>query len=432
MEMEAKIQTGENHTNTLFVGMIIIGLFALSRILSIVPLAYLPTVLCLIYAFVGNETGSTFLAFFLIPNTGFCTINGNAICGYYVICVVLRYLINNRVVRINRIAPVIMFLSVTLVSVLLNGNYSSYFGYIKLFFYFAYMYIILAKYSDLICIGTRLYIYGATIGVLFGLVHRLLNNKAILSISRFDRFTGLAGDPNYYSAILALAISLLIIVIVENKNRIALYWVMLIILLLGGFSSLSRGFVVTIIGEFVFFLLYILFSRRNKIFLRFSIISLIIISCALLVRYTNIYSMVLSRFQEDSITTGSGRIDIWNWYLSRLSSDQIRMFFGFGAASLAVNQGLVKYIEHNTFIQCVYETGVLGAVCILGAFLKYYHECKLNISMHSHFSIIKVLPIFSITCSYLFISQLCGENFIIGALLSIALLKYDDLTQSMG
>ena len=410
-----------------FWGIVIIAFFAISKVFEIKLLAYLGFFLAILYAFLGDAFGSVLLVFLLIPNTGFEVIDGNSICGFYVIAVVLKHsLLGKFHFKVKRYLPLLCFFTLSVLSAIINDSLTAIVGLIKVVFFFGFMYIILDVYDKHIEIFLKNYVLGVVIGGVFGLFNRTVRGEDLLTITRYERFLGLSGDPNYYSAIVVFAISILLFLLLKNGRPFLLNSFALLFLAFCGLASLSRGFLVSLLVVLTILALHLLFSKSTKHYLRIGIIVVVLLSFWIINKYTNITAMIAERLQESSLETGNGRIDIWNWYLRRVGSSLLNILIGCGEASIAVNKGLVKYIEHNTYIQVLYEVGAIGFVLFFYSFIAFYKEANRGKKNEHKYSLVSLMPLLSVVCSYLFLSQMRGENFIICLLLSLLVISRTD------
>lgn len=172
------------------------------------------------------------------------------------------------------------------------------------------------------------------------------------------RFSGLHGNPNYYTLDIIIVLSA-IIVLMYYKKGIKIHTISMIALSVFGLMSISKSFLLSwIILVFIWLVLSVK-QGVGKIF-KFLVIGVIAVSCIYLFAYEYI-NTYLFRFAEDSgsgldsLTTG--RLDLWIDYIEAILGDVKIMLFGNGLNTLIEG----KLGAHNTFIESAFCLGLLGS-----------------------------------------------------------------------
>jgi O-antigen ligase len=127
-------------------------------------------------------------------------------------------------------------------------------------------------------------------------------------------------------------------------------------------ASMSRGgLVALILGMFSIFLL-----KRGKEFIKYLFILCLIISVVLLFFYFNYDSLhLLVEKRISGLSSGGGRFAIWN---NSLIAFQEKPIFGYGIFTFKEVMGDMfndPRHAHNTYIEVLFETGVVGVVLYL-------------------------------------------------------------------
>ena len=175
-----------------------------------------------------------------------------------------------------------------------------------------------------------------------------------------NRFSGLQGNPNYFTLDVIIVLSSLVVAYYLKPEKIYLF--LFVLLSIFGIMSISKSFFISwVILIFIWFVI----SIKDNIINLFKFIGLFLIAFLLIycVAYEYINAYVL-RFAEDiggslaSITTG--RTVIWRKYLETIFSDPLILLFGSGLNSKVNNLG-----THNTYIDCFFGFGIIGTIIFI-------------------------------------------------------------------
>lgn len=201
-----------------------------------------------------------------------------------------------------------------------------------------------------------------------------------------SRHRGLAGDPNYYSIDLLIAMAGLYFLNIKNKVNKTFYYIAMCILVVFVYFTYSKS---AILGFGVFIVLATVFSliakpkiwKKLLLFLGVIIFALVILKLAFQVdpfitfkRFTETYVQPDSAEAAgalDNITTG--RWTLWKNHL-KFNFSSVKNFF--------IGGGLGTHVEpmeaHNTYIQIFYETGFIGLAILFGLFISVCFGIGLN------------------------------------------------------
>ena len=185
------------------------------------------------------------------------------------------------------------------------------------------------------------------------------------------RLSGFYGDANFYSAQIIAAISCNLYLMTKNNKII--YYRIFLILVLASYGCLSVS------KSFLFLLLIILFIFIVKIFTKYKFkykfqTLFILIFLLLFIFFSgffnNIISMYSTRFQiaKESSDLTTGRTDIYSNYINYFFNHPINMIMGQGYTDLLYEDFSYK-ASHNSFIQSIYQFGIIGT-CILLLWVK--------------------------------------------------------------
>ncbi|WP_270532150.1 O-antigen ligase family protein, partial [Paraclostridium sordellii] len=200
----------------------------------------------------------------------------------------------------------------------------------------------------------------------------VLPEKQSLLMS-INRFNGLNGDPNYYSQLVLVSISLLLAAInlkISNKLKIIMI-IMNIFLIISGYRSISKSYALTSIILLILFFIYLVkkiikVNTAYKNILLLIIVAFIsLISLYFLIGYI-VIPLIKSRTDSGDFLTGRG--DIWVKYIEMIKMDPLVILNGAGFS----NSGnvLFKFFgysksPHNVYIEILVEIGIVGITFIL-------------------------------------------------------------------
>lgn len=211
------------------------------------------------------------------------------------------------------------------------------------------------------------------------------------------RFAGLYGDPNYY--VVNIIISMVLLVILFGKKQIRFLYAAVLMIPLVVFTAMtgSKSGLLMLAPVAAFFI-YQCFARRHYFF---GVLSTILAGVAAVMIFSGeieLFSKVLDRLFNGSGGLTSGRADTtWYRYLIYFSEAPLRMVFGRSIAFYDLD----GIIAHNTYIDLLYELGIVGTVWLLAIIWKSY-RCTVKIRRNLlNYSVLLV-----ILAMYFFLSEL--------------------------
>lgn len=185
-------------------------------------------------------------------------------------------------------------------------------------------------------------------------------NDAVLKLGEnqyADRFSGLTGNPNYYTMDITMALASFIVLMLRGKRQ-KLYIFCFIVLSLFGLMSISKSFLVSWI---ILIACWFFAALRKGIggVAKFAFIITLLVAGVSLFAIDTIFAYISRLLNEsqgglDEITTG--RTQLWGAYISAFLGDLKIFFFGSGINRLLPSlRG-----AHNTYIEGLYYLGLVG------------------------------------------------------------------------
>lgn len=195
-----------------------------------------------------------------------------------------------------------------------------------------------------------------------------------------DRFSGLHGNPNYFTVDIIIALAGLAILVMIKKHSI-INIVLFGFLSVVGFLSVSKSFLLTWLIMFVWVIISSFQMQASKM-----LKAIIIIACSFAVIYIFAASSIdlyvvrffgVSKDSASEMTTG--RTDIWVNYIHEILSNTKTLFLGTGIGGKLVNGDGA----HNTYIELWYMLGFIGSIlylCMVHSCIKVNNKRPLLIS----------------------------------------------------
>ncbi len=168
------------------------------------------------------------------------------------------------------------------------------------------------------------------------------------------RYSGLAGDPNYFAAICYVLIA---IILFTNKKLKPYQLIAVVTIAIFGLFTYSKSYILTLI---VIIVIYILKNSkhviRNAVLIGFAVIALAVVENVL---KTDVLSLVFARFNnvETANDLTTGRTDLWVEYITYIFDDTKRLFLGMGFNATSLDKA-----AHSTYIEFFYLFGVIGCM----------------------------------------------------------------------
>lgn len=290
------------------------------------------------------------------------------------IIVILLFLkMNKNRLRANFVKTMIIFISFAFVINCFREEFN-FMRIINLILWFFIAYILIETGKRNIRLEGFAFISGVIVSGIVGLFKEFIPTLSQTLISSqylnektgelVQRFAGLWNDPNGYTCFIICA---LFVLLWEYRNRFINFKTFIIIgvvLSVLGLATLSKSCVLLLA---VFWIYYLVFQK--EISMRSKVLSIsIIVVCLVLSysKYVDVFEELIYRFTKGTSSAGinlatltTDRSTIWKDYLSAIWNGNIFLGQGIDAPMIG-GRGC-----HNTYIQLLYEWGILGALIYL-------------------------------------------------------------------
>lgn len=178
---------------------------------------------------------------------------------------------------------------------------------------------------------------------------------------RINRFSGLQGNPNYFTVDIVMALSGIAILLFHERDNL-LYGVLFVVLTAIGLLSLSKSFLISWLA-LIFFMLILIFKSHKKeakrlIFVVFGVVVVIYLIAA---EQINAYIIRFMGTMSSMSEFTTGRTDIWLNYISVIWNNLKILFFGNGVNGALLN----GRSPHNTYLEMVYSLGIFGSILFI-------------------------------------------------------------------
>ena len=217
-----------------------------------------------------------------------------------------------------------------------------------------------------------------------------------------DRFSGLNGDPNYYSVNLLLAFVLTVFLITKRQISNILGIALIVAFIVFGTLTSSKTFFI-ILALSIIISLYALLKNRRYVLTGLLILALFMCGYFVIRGDIQFFNIVINRFVSgktiSELTTG--RSDYFVMYMDYFLNNPIVIFVGNGLDRSLLN----GCAPHNTYIDLVYNYGLIGSGILL-----YLITFCLKVREREK-GIIYYIPIVTVMCAYLFLSELKYADF---------------------
>ncbi|MFC7685274.1 hypothetical protein [Ureibacillus sp. GCM10028918] len=191
------------------------------------------------------------------------------------------------------------------------------------------------------------------------------------------RLSGFYGDANFYSAHILVAVSgLLLIVINKNVINLIKYFVLILLLIYLGFLSVSKMFLLVLIMVVSIWFLAV-YIRKGSISSKV-IISVIFVCGVFVILVSNVFSESLNMYMfrfgivDNASSFTTGRSDILLDYLEYLKNNETLFLFGQGFTGLSA----IDRAAHNSIIQAIYQLGAIGCILLVAWLVQLFNVTK--------------------------------------------------------
>ena len=215
------------------------------------------------------------------------------------------------------------------------------------------------------------------------------------------RFAGLWNDPNGFTFFIICSLCVFQWMLMNRRITIRAFIIGVVILSSFGLATLSKSCILMML---LFWICFIFF--QNSVNIKVKIGTILLLGGCLILLYSSYSEMLMEvvyRFTRGS--TGSNisfasittlRNSIWGDYLSAYWSGNI--LFGNGIDAPIVG----GYGCHNTYIQLLYEWGIIGVTVYLGLWINVLKSVQRTINKRNWVPFLFLLILaFSISCLYI-------------------------------
>lgn len=267
--------------------------------------------------------------------------------------------------------------------------------------------------------STIYFISGVFISTVYGVLDFYINYGTIMNNNMTIRFKGAAGDPNYYSMYIMIAMfSMLYLVSKEsNKKTGFLYPILFVFFVSFGILSLSRMFlIVTTLAMLLLITTIIVKMKKNKKILLFIIVASffpILLTIYYNEEVTTAFNLLIFRFTDyidDPSGLTSDRNILAEQYIKLILSNPQYLIWGMGIQNYHLRTGLIPLEAHNIILELFVVWGITGffVLILFVTTLKKYGNYKTG---KTHKNLIGWLPIICLGFSYMSINAMSTESF---------------------
>ena len=178
-----------------------------------------------------------------------------------------------------------------------------------------------------------------------------------------SRFSGLQGNPNYYTLDIIIAMAAIVVLLYNNRNT-KIHTIFLVALSVFGLMSVSKSFLISWIFLIIFWL-FISIKQGVRKTVKFLIVAIFGAMVIYFFAYESINTYLYRLLGDssgnlESITTG--RTEIWISYLNEILDNIKILFFGNGMNTISETIGMGT---HNTYIETLFSLGFFGTIILL-------------------------------------------------------------------
>ena len=212
------------------------------------------------------------------------------------------------------------------------------------------------------------------------------------------RFSGLAPDPNYYTVNIIISLCLICILFYKKEISIKCCTFLSVQLILFAAITLSKSALLMLVFP-VFLFIKLCLDNKSWKSLSAIIIAILFFLYLVLSNHLNIFDNTLARLNNgldfNVLTTGRGAI--WCNYIEHMQEDFFHLIIGKGIFNVMLD----GKVAHNTYIDILYQLGVIGTIFYSWIMYKIFTtnvKIKRNLLNYS--------IIITIIIMYMFLSEL--------------------------
>lgn len=217
---------------------------------------------------------------------------------------------------------------------------------------------------------------------------------------RVSRFSGLYGDPNYYSVNLIIAI-ILILILYEKRKLTLLQTIMLVVplIIFIAMTGSKSAFLMLTIPTILF--VYVNLKNRHYIVALIAVLVIIFAIQMILNGRISIFSVAIERLISNNSNINdltSGRGELWVNFIIYICAHLSVLLFGRSVLHVLLN----NMAPHNTYIDFVYQLGLVGTIWLFIILIAVWKNITLS---RNKKNIMNYSVLGSIIILYFFLSE---------------------------
>lgn len=286
---------------------------------------------------------------------------------------------------------------------------------------YAALFILNAKKTYNHKITTKYFLAGVCLSIVYGVLDFYMIYGTLMTNNMTIRFKGGAGDPNYFSMYIMIAIFSMLYLVHKESNKVnkIIYPLVVVILILFGVLSLSRMFLIVMVLLMVVLVTIVLCRMKKNKKLLFFIVGASVFPFLLSIYYNEefsaIFNLLFSRFtnyMNDPSALTSNRNVLAEQYIGLMLSNPHYTIFGMGIQDYHLRSGLIPLEAHNIILELFIVWGIVGYfvfMLFITTLMKYVDVKNKRLRKN----ILGWLPIICMGFSYMSINAMSTESFFI-------------------
>lgn len=282
---------------------------------------------------------------------------------------------------------------------------------VNLLLWFFIAYVIFDTTKTGITVEGTSFVYGVILTGIIGLVKDYIPNLSSELVKAqylnestgvfVERFAGLWNDPNGYTVFIICSLFVIQWELINNKINFGGFVIKAVVLSVFGLLTLSKSCILMML---LFWICFILFQRNVSKMMKMVMIVLFFACLVLLyLRYSDMVQEVIYRFTKGN--SGSSislaalttyRSLIWRDYLVAIWSGNF--LFGSGIDAPLIG----GYACHNSYIQLLYEWGIIGGMVYIGTWIGVLKQSPKTLHRRNWFPFLfLIVLVLFISCVYI-------------------------------
>lgn len=365
---ENRIKQNSINISMVFVTLVIVGLLFCGIFLGSTKLSLVAFILNIIWYLRSRNDEIIFSLFFLIP---FATVykttpSSTSLFTIVELVIVILFIIRARYVDKRCFIFSLIFVFYLFTVDTIRGDLSIA-EYLRQFIGLQIIYFVIREYNEVdekkvFLKKIILYFsFGVLVSSLFALAaDNLPIFHSFVKITGYNsdltnRFSGLNGDPNYYTINVILVLTCMIF-LYSTKQINGLFWFIFGFFSIIGMTTYSKSFLLMYAIVLIVFLITLLKNKNRKGLMIFTLICTLALISFSKGRFDNI-SFIIERLNSStniaSLTTG--RSNVWIEYIDYLLANIDVLLIGRGVGATYLSKGV-----HNWYIEMFYYFGAIG------------------------------------------------------------------------